>query len=118
MKIRIPALAVLIALVTGAAFAHGSKVHMMGTIEKINPGSVVVKTREGKSVEVKLIAATVYLLRANNQDKPAKVSDLAAGSPVAIHATSKDNTLEADEIKFSIPAAPKPASSSPAKPKS
>jgi hypothetical protein len=92
------------ALATSLALAHGDKKHVMGTVERINADSVVVKTKEGKSVEVKLIAATVYVSHAGN-DKPAKLSDLAVGDRVVIHATPKGDTLEANEVKFSAPAA-------------
>src|SRR5467141_3964969 len=87
------------------AFAHGDKKHVTGTLEKINGDSVVVKTAAGKSVEVKLIASTVYISRAGNEDKPAKLSDLAVGDRVVIHATRKGETLEASEIKVSSPSA-------------
>jgi hypothetical protein len=93
------------ALATSLALAHGDKKHVMGTVERINADSVVVKTKEGKSVEVKLIAATVYVSHAGNEDKPAKLSDLAVGDRVVIHATPKGDTLEANEVKFSAPAA-------------
>lgn len=118
MKAWVGTLAVCMALVTGVAFAHGNKVHVMGTIEKISADSVAVKTKDGKSVEVKLTAATVYLQRANNEDKPAKAGDLAVGNLVVIHATAKDNALEADEIKFSSAGAVKKAPSAGDKPKS
>ncbi len=118
MKLRLSLLALLFALVTGTAFAHGNKVHVRGTVEKISADSVVVKTADGKSVEVKFAASTVFLSRSNNEDKPAKAGDLAPGNLVVIHATRKDNTLEADEIKFSAPAASKTATPAQRKPKS
>jgi len=126
MKVRLFLLTLFFALVTGAAFAHGNKVHVSGTIEKISAESVVVKTRDGKSVEVKLVASTVYLSHVPDknakpadpsEDKPAKLSDVAVGDLVVIHATPKDNVLEADEVKFSAPGATKPAAA-PVKPKS
>ena len=117
MKLRLWPPALLMALVAIIAFAHGNKVHVRGTVEKISAESVVVKTLDGKSVEVKIAASTVFLSRANNEDKPAKASDLAAGDLVVIHATPKDSTLEADEIKFSVPAAAKSAAPHPARPK-
>jgi hypothetical protein len=117
MKLRLGSLAFLITLVTSVAFAHGTKVHVRGTVEKVSADSLVVKTADGKSVEVKIAASTVFLSRSNNEDKPAKASDLAAGDLVVIHATPKDNNLEADEIKFSVPATPKSAAGAPAKPK-
>ncbi len=114
MKLRLSLLGLFFAFATGVAFAHGTKVHVRGTVEKISADSMIVKTADGKSVEVKFAASTVFLSRSNKEDKPAKTSDLAAGDLVVIHATPKDKTLEADEIKFSIPAAARPA---PAKPK-
>lgn len=121
MRHRLLALAILAGVVGGMAFAHGNKVHVKGTIEKISADSLQVKTADGKTVEVKLRASTVYLLHTNqalqsnekgtvrpgDQDKPAKVSDLAAGYLVVIHATPKGTVLEADEVKFSPPAKPK-----------
>ena len=118
MKLRLSLLVLLSAVAMGAAFAHGSRVHVKGTVEKIGADSVVVKTADGKSVEVKFAASTVFLSRSNNEDKPAKAEDLAAGDLVVIHATPKDKILEADEIKFSVPAAAKTAVTAPAKPKS
>jgi hypothetical protein len=91
------------ALAASVALAHGDKKHVMGSVEKINADSVVVKTKEGKSVEVKLIAATVYVSRTGNEDKPAKLSDLVVGDRVVIHATPKGETLEANEVRFSAP---------------
>jgi uncharacterized low-complexity protein len=118
MKLRCITIALLLALAAGSSFAHGNKVHVFGTLEKIGGDAVVVKTKEGKSVEVKLAASTVYVGRSNNQDKPAKLSDLAVGDLVVIHATPKENTLEADQIRFSVPIGPKAAAPVSPKPKS
>ena len=116
MKIRLILLMVLVGLVGGASLAHGNKVHVRGTIEKIGTESLQVKTPDGKSVEVKLTASTVYLLHATensgksldaSSDKPAKVTDVAVGDLVVIHATPKGDALEADEVKFSVPSANK-----------
>lgn len=84
-----------------AAFAHGNKKHVLGTVEKINGDSMVVKTSAGKSVEVKLTSGTVYIAGAGEQGKPAKLSDLAVGDRVVIHATPTGETLSADEVRFS-----------------
>jgi hypothetical protein len=81
--------------------AHGDKKHVIGTIEKLNSGSVTVKTRDGKSVQVKLVPTTVYVARVATADKPAALSDLAVGENVVIHATPKGEELEADEVRFS-----------------
>lgn len=127
MKVRLSLLVLLFALMAGMASAHGNKVHVSGTVEKIGTDSVVVKTRDGKSVEVKLVASTVYLSHLVdkaakpadvNADKPGKQSDVAVGDLVVIHATPKNNVLEAEEVKFSPPGAAKPATPASAKPKS
>lgn len=117
MKIRSGLLALALAVIASVVLAHGNKVHVLGTVEKIGGDSLSVKGKDGKSVEVKLVASTVYLLRSNNEDKPAKLSDLAVGDFVVIHATPKENALEADEVKFTVPAAAKAHAVAPSKPK-
>ena len=96
MKLRwmVLLLSVLLAMPT---FAHGDKKHVIGTIEKISPEAVMVKTQDGKSVEVKLASTTVYV---TNDGKPAKFADVAIGQRVVIHATPKGTELIADELKF------------------
>jgi hypothetical protein len=79
-------------------FAHGDKVHVIGVIEKVTADAVTVKTKEGKSVEVRLASTTVYT---TSTDKPAKVSDLAVGQRVVIHADPKGKDLIAATVKFS-----------------
>ena len=61
---------------------------------------MTVKTREGKSVEVKLVASTVYVSRVNTTDKPAAISDLVVGKNVVIHATPNGEQTEAAEVTF------------------
>jgi hypothetical protein len=105
MGTKLCGLLAIAAVVASVSLAHGDKKHVVGTLEKINADSVVVKTAAGKSVEVKLVASTIYVSHAGNEDKPAKVADLAVGDRVVIHATPKGETLEANEVKFSVPAA-------------
>jgi hypothetical protein len=105
MRTKLYALLAISVLMTSIAWAHGDKKHVIGTLEKINTDSVVVKTAAGKSVEVKLVASTMYVSHAGNEDKPAKLTDLAVGDRVVIHATPKGETLEANEVKFSVPTA-------------
>lgn len=118
MKFRFVILLALIALTAVGTFAHGDKKHVVGTLEKIKADSVVVKIADGKSVEVKLVATTAFVSRADNMDKPAKISDLAVGDRVVIHATPKGEALEADEIKFSPASAAHTAAPAPKKPAS
>jgi hypothetical protein len=113
MKVRLAAFLLSLAVVCGAAFAHGDLKHVSGTVEKISGGSIFVKTADGKSVEVKIVSSTVYVFHPANQtgtasdaslDKPAKFADLAVGDRVLIHAKPNGDTLEAAEVKFSAPA--------------
>lgn len=110
MKSKWITVALALAFSVGTTLAHGNKVHVMGKVEKVSADSLQVKTRDGKSVEVKLVASTVYIQRmavkpsepsVTNADRPAKLADLAVGDTVVIHATPKGGTLEADEVKFS-----------------
>jgi hypothetical protein len=102
MKLKVISLIGMLAFTAAVMLAHGDKKHVMGTLEKISADSVVVKQADGKEVEVKLVANTMYVTR---DGKAAKVSDLAVGDRVVIHATPNGETLSADEVKFSVPAA-------------
>ena len=124
MKAKWITLAVALAFAMGATFAHGNKVHIRGKVEKVGADSLHVKTPDGKSVEVKLVASTVYIQHlpvkpgeSPNPDdnRPAKQADVAVGDMVVIHATPKEGTLEADEVRFTAPESNKVAA---AKPKS
>ena len=88
-------LAALVALRASAAMAHGDKKHVIGTLE------------------VKLVATTMYVSR---DGKASKLSDLAVGDRVVVHATPNGETLSADEIKFSLPGAASSGGPSAAKP--
>ncbi|HXT76330.1 MAG TPA: hypothetical protein VN780_08540 [Candidatus Eisenbacteria bacterium] len=100
----------MVAMTAALATAHGDKKHIVGTLETVNSDSVVVKTADGKSVEVKLVANTVYVSR---DGKTSKQSDLAVGERVVIHATPIGDTLAADEVKFSPPGTAPAASTKP-----
>jgi hypothetical protein len=117
MTRRVFAIVLSFLLVAITLSAHGDKKHVIGTIEKLNSGSVTVKTRDGKSVQVKLLSSTVYVSRVATADKPAALSDLAVGENVVIHATPKGQDLEADEVRFSISgASPSTSSKTPQHP--
>jgi hypothetical protein len=102
MLARFVILAAILVVSAAGVMAHGDKKHVVGTIEKVNADLVVVKTADGKSVEVKLVASTMYVTR---EGKTAKLGDLAVGERVVIHATPAGDTLSADEVKFSPPGA-------------
>ena len=106
LSLRSLLLVLAMALAASAVLAHGDKKHVVGTVEKVSADSVTVKTADGKSVEVKLIAATTYVSHSGSVDKPAKLADVHVGDRVVIHATPKGDTLEAAEVRFSSGGAP------------
>jgi hypothetical protein len=113
MKARVVGL-FLALLLAAAVYAHGDKVHVMGTLAKVSAEAVSVKTADGKIVDVKLASTTIYILRdgKSKDGTRAKFADLAVGQKVIIHATPKGTDLIADEVKFGAPsggAATKPA---------
>jgi hypothetical protein len=109
MKLRWIALLIAVALAM-PVFAHGDKKHIIGTIEKVSPEAVIVKTKDGKSIEVKLAATTTYVTSA---DQPAKFADLAVGQRVVVHADPKGADLIAATVKFSNANAAPAATASP-----
>ncbi|MGH9742487.1 MAG: DUF5666 domain-containing protein [Candidatus Acidiferrum sp.] len=113
MKLRSLGIIFAVALLASTALAHGDFKHVIGTVEKTSADSVTVKTAAGSSVEVKLVAATMYVMRTGNIEKPAKLSDLAVGDRVVIHARPKGDALEAAEVRFSAPAAHSGSASKP-----
>jgi len=113
MRAKLFTLLSAVLLMVTVVLAHGDKKHVVGTVEKINAGSIVVKTADGKSVEVKLLASTMYVSRVGNEDKSAQLSDLEVGDRVVIHATPNGETLEANEVKFSTKGAAAAAKSKP-----
>ena len=126
MKMKWITLGLALAFAAAGTLAHGNKVHVKGRVERVSPDSLRVKTSDGKSVEVKLAASTVYIQHIAakpgepadaNADRPAKLADVAVGDAVVIHATPKGGALEADEVKFSAAESNKVASTG-AKPKS
>jgi|SRR5215467_1131112 len=101
----------LIALVLAApTFAHGDKKHVIGTIEKLSPEAITVKTKEGKTVDVKLATTTTYV---TSDDKPARFADLAVGQRVVVHADPKGADLIAATVKFSTAGTTPAAAASP-----
>lgn len=105
MKVRTAAIVMALAVLAALPlFAHGDKTHVIGVIEKVNADSVTVKTKEGKSVEVKLAQNTAYMTADN---KVVKAPMLNVGQRVVIHADTKAGQLVAATVKFSeAPSAP------------
>jgi Domain of unknown function (DUF5666) len=104
MKARVLILIACIALVAGTALAHGGEEHVIGTVSKVAPDSITVKTTANKMVTVGVVPATTFTMG----KMAMKIDGLKVGDRVVIHAKEpKEGTLVADTVEFSTP---KPAS--------
>src|ERR1700730_14708083 len=102
MKTRILILVACISLVAGAALAHGGEEHVIGTVSKITPDSITVKTTANKMVTVGVVPATTFKMG----KMAMKAADLKVGNRVVIHAKEpKEGTLVADTVEFASHAA-------------
>jgi|SRR5579872_6357510 len=110
MKARILILIVCVSLVAAAALAHGGEEHVIGTVSKVPPDSITVKTTANKMVTVGVVPATRFTMG----KMAMKIDDLKVGNRVVIHAKEpKEGTLVADTVEFSTSKAvktPEPAS--------
>jgi len=76
-------------------FAHGNEKHVMGTVTKVDDGSIVVKTKEGdKNVMVTPDTKFVKGTAAATQ------KDVKVGDRVVIHAMPMGDMLHATEVKI------------------
>ena len=106
MKARVLLLFVCISLIAVAALAHGGEEHVIGTVSKVTPDSITVKTTANKLVTVGVVPATMFMMGKMMM----KNGDLKVGNRVVIHAKEpKEGTLVADTVEFSTPK-PAPAS--------
>jgi Domain of unknown function (DUF5666) len=92
--------ALLIAYTSVLLHAHGGMIHVMGTVTGITDTSVTVETTDKKSVEVQILDTTTFL----NGSKPADRKDVKVGDRVVIHAVKVKDSLQAHEVRFSLPA--------------
>jgi hypothetical protein len=77
-------------------FAHGNEQHVMGTVAKIEPGSISVKTTAGDVRTVMVLPETKFV----KGSSPAAQQDLKVGDRVVIHAKSEGSMLHATEVKI------------------
>jgi hypothetical protein len=98
MKARVLVLFVCISLAAVAALAHGGEEHVIGTVSKVTPDSITVKTTANKLVTVGVVPATMFMMGKMMM----KNGDLKVGNRVVIHAKEpKEGTLVADTVDFS-----------------
>jgi hypothetical protein len=77
-------------------FAHGNEQHVIGTVAKIEPGSITVKTIEGDAKTVMIVADTKFV----KGSSPATQQDVKVGDRVVVHARPEGGMLYATEVKI------------------
>jgi hypothetical protein len=90
------------------AFAHGTGLHVLGTVVAIDAKHVEVKTQKGTTVDVQINKQT----RFKEKDRPKSTNLPEVGDRVVIEAVKDEKTLTATEVHFSSskkPAPPTPA---------
>ncbi len=92
---KLIATVVLAAAGAVVAFAHGGFEHVMGTVSKVTPTSVTVKTTGKKTVEVVVNDKTAY----TRGDAKIAATELKAGDRVVIDATEVNDKLVAASVK-------------------
>ncbi|BCA55780.1 conserved exported protein of unknown function [Nitrospira sp. KM1] len=85
-------------LFSTTVFAHGSGLHVLGTVTAIDNDHVEVKTQKGTNVTVKLTKDTRFKQKGNpkSTDRP------TVGDRVVVEATKDEKVLIATEVHFSV----------------
>lgn len=97
MKIRILILIACISLVAVHVLAHGGEEHVIGTVTKVAPDSISVKTTASILVTVAVAPETKFI----RGKAAAKITDLSVGDRVVIHAKEiTEGNLVADSVEF------------------
>lgn len=91
------------ALTSPVTWAHGTGLHVLGTVTVIDATHVEVKTPKGKTVDVQFNKQTRFKEKGN----PKGMNMPAVGDRVVIEATKENKDLIATEVHFS--SAKKPA---------
>jgi len=92
-------LGLLMSLCSTPAFAHEGKTHVMGTVSALDAEHVIIKSREGKTVSVRLTPGTKY----QKGESRAAASDLTVGDRAVIDVSGTKASLTATEIRFAPP---------------
>jgi len=76
--------------------AHNDQQHVMGTVTKVDSGSISVKTTTGEVKVVTLLPTTTFL----KGTSAATAQAVKIGDRVVIHAKPEGNLLNATEVKI------------------
>jgi len=94
-----------LSLLSSLAIAHGGLEHVKGTVASISDTSIMVKTIDGKTVEVALDAKTTFA----KSEQPIQKTDIKVGDRVVIHAAKSGAKLTAHTVEIGTAAPAKAA---------
>ena len=86
----------LMLILSTFVFAHGDQQHVMGTVTKIDAGSITVKTTTGEVKTVMVLPTTKFL----RGSAAVTAQDVKVGDRVVIHAKPEGEMLHATEVKI------------------
>jgi Domain of unknown function (DUF5666) len=86
----------LLLILPTIVLAHGDQQHVMGTVAKIDSGSISVKTTTGEVKVVTILPTTKFL----KGTAAATADDVKVGDRVVIHAKPDGDVLDATEVKI------------------
>lgn len=86
----------LILILSAIVLAHGGLEHVMGTVTKIDSGSITVKTTTGEEKTVMVLPTTKFV----KGSAAATAQDVKVGDRVVIHAKPEGEMLNAIEVKI------------------
>jgi Domain of unknown function (DUF5666) len=98
---RIVRLTAIAALWAQLVWAHGPGRHVMGTVERVATNTLVVRTTDDETLEIRTTAETTV----RREETAARLEDLRVGERVVVDASPQDDGLVATSIHL----APKPA---------
>lgn len=94
--IRAALFAVLsLGIFSAVAMAHGGEEHVIGTVLKVSPTAITVKTTAGKMVDVLMDTKTTFA----RADQPVQRTDIKVGDRIVIHAVEVDEKLTAHTVQ-------------------
>jgi Domain of unknown function (DUF5666) len=86
----------LMLILSTFVLAHGDLLHVMGTVTKIDAGSITVKTTTGEVKTVMVLPTTKFL----RGSAAVTAQDVKVGDRVVIHAKPEGEMLHATEVKI------------------
>ncbi len=96
MKRLRPAVAAVLFLLAAPVSAHEGGTHVMGTVTTLNADNLVVRTRDGHAVSIRVTPGTLYRQKGGGTGKGV----LKAGDRVVVEMIKGGDGLTAREIQF------------------